>query len=558
MLPSASINSPGTNTISLTSDFVESRLDATIYNGKRACQAQKMITKGNHDVTSTSDGAEPSGPGETAETLPAGENEDFISATALKWVTSVLLIYFGARLLFLALSISSFVPPDEVTHAGLCKVFSKTFLLPSNSPETYQYGLVTNIPWLYYGIMGKLLHLNFFGFSDLVFLRLLNIPFAFGTVWYVVRLLRLFTDNRLTLLLLVIVMTNTPMFSVLSASVSYDNMANLLAAMAVYFQFAFFRKRSGGLLAVSLICQLLGCLTKVTFLPLVLALNVVLCIYEWRNLITFPAAVRQYFQVSTKRACLAVALLLILAGLNLQLYGGNYLRYGTLNPGMADVLSPEAAMKYRLGARGMIFNQYKDGKISYMDALILAGEIEHPGDKADTFFLLMNFEKLKRNPQLWMGPLTYVKFWFQNMLGTIFGIKAHLGMFKPALYMLPVYLVMALAALGFIVRWRPRESGQLSPGLAAVVIFYAGYLMYEVNYDNYLNYGEPGLTMYGRYLFLLLAPVYVLMCHYLLLLSRSNYIRWSLALSAALLFVSYDFPWFLMHATPEWYDWLPR
>jgi hypothetical protein len=225
---------------------------------------------------------------------------------------------------------------------------------------------------------------------------------------------------------------------------------------------------------------------------------------------------------------------------------------------MAEVLSPEAAMKYRLGARSMIFNLYKDGKITYMDALILTGEIEHPGDKADTFYLLMNYEKLKRNPQLWMGPLTYVQFWFQNMLGTIFGIKAHLGMFKPPLYMLPVYLLMVLATLGFIVRWRPRESGWLPAGLAGVAVFYAGYLLYDVNYDNYLNYGEPGLTMYGRYLFLLLAPVYVLMCHYLLLLFRSNYIRWSLALSTALLFITYDFPWFLKHVTPEWYDWLPR
>lgn len=492
---------------------------------------------------------------EKAETV---KSRYAISVAALKWVSSALLIYLGARLVFLAASISSFVPPDEVTHAGLCKVFATTFLLPANSPQTYQYGLATNIPWLYYWIMGKLLHLNFFGMSDLVFLRLLNIPLAFGTVWYAVRLLRLLTDNRLTQLLLIVVLTNTPMFSVLSASVSYDNLANLLAAMAVYFQFAFFRQRSGGLLAASFICQLAGSLTKITFLPLVLALNILLVICEGRNLIRLPAEMWRSFRKSARSASLAAILLLIAAGLNLQLYAGNYLRYGSLNPGMSDVLSPEATMKYRLGARGLIFNQYKEGKISYMDALILAGEIDHPGDKADTFFLLMNYEKLKRNPQLWMDPVTYVKFWFQNMLGTIFGIKAHLGMFKPPRYMLPVHLVMALATLGFFVRWRPRKSGWLPAGLAAITVFYAGYLMYKVNYDNYLNYGEPGLTMYGRYLFVLLAPVYVLMCRYLLLLFRSNCIRWSLALATALLFISYDFPWFLMHATPEWYDWLPR
>jgi hypothetical protein len=215
-------------------------------------------------------------------------------------------------------------------------------------------------------------------------------------------------------------------------------------------------------------------------------------------------------------------------------------------------------MQHRLDARGMIFIQYKEGKISYMDALILAGEIQHPSDKADTFFLLSNYENMKANPQLWMGPLAYTKTWFQIMLATSFGVKGHLGMFKPPTYLLPVYLLMALAVAGFLLRWRPGKSEWVSPGLAVIALSYAGYLMIEVNHDTYLNYGEPSLTVYGRYLFIILAPVYVLMCRYLLLLFRTESLRWALALSTALLFISYDFPWFLIHATPEWYTWLPR
>ncbi len=82
--------------------------------------------------------------------------------------------------------------------------------------------------------------------------------------------------------------------------------------------------------------------------------------------------------------------------------------------------------------------------------------------------------------------------------------------------------------------------------------------MYKVNYDTYLDYGEPSLTLYGRYLFIVMAPAYVLMCHYLLQLFRAGNIRFTLALATALLFIAYDFPWFLIHATPEWYSWLPR
>lgn len=495
---------------------------------------------------------------EATTELPNRNECGCISATFQTWATMVLLVYFGARLLFLALNINSFVPPDEVTHAGLSMVFSKSFLFPANSPETWQFGLVTNTSWLYYWIMGKLLHLNFFGLSDLVFLRLLNIPLAFGTVWYVTRLLGLLTDDRLTRLLLIVALTNTAMFSFLSASASYDNLANLLAAMSIYYLFAFFRDRAVGLLVASLLCQMAGCLTKITFLPLVLVLNILLLMYEWRNLITFPAAVKFYFRTSPYRASLAVVVLLVAIGLNLQLYAGNYLHYGTLNPGMAEVLSPGIAMQHRLDARGLIFNQYKEGKLSYMDALILTGEIKHPGDKADTFYLLMNYENLKRNPRLWLSPLQYTKVWFENMLSTIFGIKAHLIMVKGVHYLIPFCVLMSLALFGFIVNWRPRKSGWMPISLATIAICYAGYFFYSVNYEMYRNYGAPGLGLYGRYLFLLIAPVYVLMCHYLLLLFRSNYIRLPLALATAVLFISYDFPWFLMHVTPEWYDWLPR
>jgi hypothetical protein len=220
---------------------------------------------------------------------------------------------------------------------------------------------------------------------------------------------------------------------------------------------------------------------------------------------------------------------------------------------MPRVISPAIAMQSRLDARGLIFSQYREGKISYMDALILTGEIKHAGDKADMFYLLMNYEKLKRNPRLWLSPLNYANVWFQTMAASMFGIRAHLGMFKPPLYLLPVYGVVLLAILGFIVRWRPGRDGWLPLQLALVCLAYAGLLIYEVNYDTYLNYGEPSLTVYGRYLFIVLAPLYALLCHYLLSLFRAERIRAVLALATALLFISYDFPWFLMHATAEWY-----
>ncbi len=474
------------------------------------------------------------------------------------WGTRLLLAYFGLRLLFLALNISSFVPPDEVTHAGICKVFSRTLLFPENGPDTYEFGLVTTIPWLYYWSMGKVLHLNFFGLTDLVFLRIINIPLAFGTIFFARRTLRLVSDSLLTQLLLTAVLTNCAMFTLLSASVSYDNLTNLCAAMSIYYLFASFKEQSGQLLAASILCQLAGCLTKITFLPLVPVLALLLIFQGKKSLHLLPSSLSKHVQTMALRSWLLTGAILILLALNINLYGRNYLNYGQLLPSMEQVISSKAAMNYRLSARSIIFNQYREDKISYMDALLLTGEITHPGDKSDTFYLLMNYEKLKRNPQLWMGPFEYGTVWLKTVYATILGIKAHLPMYKETNFLVPYYILSLVALAGFMLRWRPRQSGWLPVGLAAVVLPYAGYLMYAINYTNYLNYGVPGITLQGRYLFPLIVPLSILFCHYLLLFFRTEVLRLTLALLTIVLFIAGDFPWFLLHTTPQWYQWMPH
>jgi hypothetical protein len=486
--------------------------------------------------------------------------EQLVPEAVQKWATRLLFIYFGVRLLFFALSISSFVPPDEVTHAGLCKSFSRAFLMPENGPDTYQFGLVTNIPWLYYWSMGKLLHLNVVGLPDLVFLRLLNIPLAFGTVWYALRMLRLLSADPLPRLLLLVAITNTSMFSLLSAAVSSDNLTNLLAAMATYYTLAYLKQRSGSLLAASLLCQLAGCLTKVTFLPLVLILDLLLVVGVVCNWRASLAGFKEYFSGLGRNRWQALQLLLILValGLNVKHYAGNLMHYDSVAPSVRNVLPADKVMQYRIGARETIFADYQSGKITYMDALVMAGEIAHPGDKADTFYLLMNYENLKANPALWMGPAAYGKAWLEGMMVTIFGIKGHLPMYKGFAYLVPIYLVMALSLIGMLLRWRPRESGWLAASLVVVVLFYLWFLLFKINYPAYEYYGNIGITLQGRYLFLALAAIYVLASLYLVRLFRAGSARLALATGVALLFLVYDFPWFLAHATPEWYAWLPK
>ncbi|RII25017.1 MAG: hypothetical protein CXR31_15310 [Geobacter sp.] len=441
---------------------------------------------------------------------------------------------------------------------GICKIFSRVPFLPANSPDSFQYGLITNIPWLYYWIMGKLLSLNFLGFSDLVFLRLLNIPLAFAFVFYVWRTLRLITDDRLTQILLLVAVTNTMMLTFLSAFVSYDNLANLLAAMSVYYLLAFYKNRSAALLAVSLICQLAGCLTKITFLPLALVLNGVLIVHEIRNLAGLLSAFKTCFRDARGRSIIVALVLLLGLGLNSQLYLGNYINHGTITLEPTDVLPLESALQYRLAARGHVFKLFKEGRVTKEQALEMTSLINHPGDRADTAFMIENYAKFKNGEIHRMGLPEYIPMWIERMAAGIFGIFAHLQIVNYWPTIAPVAFLAALTLLAFLIRWRPEEVEGLPTCLLVIAGFYTAFLMYRVNYQNYLDNGAPFVALQGRYIFPVIGPIYILASLYLMRLFKGRSARLAIFGLAAFTFIVSDFPLFLTRITPAWSYWPPN
>jgi hypothetical protein len=481
----------------------------------------------------------------------------FPSPGQLKWILASLGIYFGLRLLFFAFFISSYIPPDEVTHLGMAKVFSKVLLLPENSAETYQYGMVTNISWLYYWVMGKLLSFNVFGMSDLLFLRLFNILFAFGTVYFSWRLLRLLTDDRLTQLLLVVVMTNTLMFSFLSASVSYDNLVNLLAVMAIYYLFAFFKERTVGFLVISVLCQLAGCLTKLSFLPLSLILVALWVLCEVKGVRSLPVAVKRYYRETGWRAYLLSFAILAGLLLNIQLYGGNYLQYGSLRPWVHEVLSPDTALEHRISARDMIVEDFKEGRLNYQQAMRMTRFVSHQGDRADTAYLIQRLADHRANGYEMLGPVAYIGPWVEHVAATAFGIKGHLSMLNKGLTIVPLAVLMLLALSGFVVHWRRGAQVGIAAHLALLCGAYAIFLMYAHNYKLYLYYENFSMALQGRYVFPVMGAFYVCFSYYLMRLFRRESLRLGLAIAAAFVFIALDFPFFLYHATRNWFAVLP-
>jgi hypothetical protein len=490
--------------------------------------------------------------GSSVDAAPEG---GFPTSVQLKWIILILMAYFGLRLLFLATSISPVVPPDEETSFGICTIFSTFTFLPINTQESYQYGLVTNIPWLYYWIMGKLLALNFLGISDLVFLRILNIPLAFTLVFYTWRTLRLITDDRLTQILLLVAMTNTMMLTFLSAFVSYDNLTNLLAAMSVYYLLAFFKHRSAHLLAASLVCQLAGCLTKLTFLPLVPIFSILLIIYEIKKIPRLPSALVIFYRDSKRNSIIVTVALLLGLGLNIHLYVGNFINFGKITPATTDVLPLENALQHRLTARGYIFNLFKEGRVSKEKALEMTKQIKHSGDRADAAFMIEKYARIRENNLQPMSLPEYIPMWVERMAGSIFGVIGHLAIPNYWPMVAPIALLAALTFLAMLIRWRPWDEQWIPTCLMAIAGFYTCFLLYNINYDNYLNTGARYVALQGRYIFPVIGSIYILSSRYLMQLFQGRAARLAVFGLAAFIFIMSDFPLFLARITPDWFNW---
>jgi hypothetical protein len=180
------------------------------------------------------------------------------------------------------------------------------------------------------------------------------------------------------------------------------------------------------------------------------------------------------------------------------------------------------------------------------------------GDSRTTVYLIENYDYLIKSGAPIISPVAYIPIWMNTMYMSIFGIFAHLGMPAGNTKIWLFISMTVLAGIAFLYRWRPRESGLLPADLVVISGFYSGFLMYAVNYQVYLEFRAPGLTLQGRYLFPVVGPMYVLMSYYLIQLVRINSVRLGIFTLVTLVFICSDFPYFLSFATPDWFAGLSR
>ncbi len=461
----------------------------------------------------------------------------------------VLLAYFAARIVFFALGIHPFVPPDEGTHVGRCLAYARVLGIPANGPTTYEYGLVDHRPWLYYWLMGRILDLNVFPISNLVLLRLANGFLGVGTALIGILWMREWCANPTARALFAVLITNTLMFTGLSGAVNYDNLANLLGAAAILL-FTRFRIRGGAraLLGFALVL-LAGCLAKRSFLPLAFLLVALLVFRERQQLTALPAGVRALLvrpSLATLALCVGV---LMLGGSVVALYGGNLLEYGRLSPGLEQVVGERDAMTSRIYARDRILERFRSGEIDYRAAREMAQQIRHMGDRNDTLFLL----QAARLPESSLeGPVAYASTWWVRMMRGAVSYSGHRRATRSDAAVVGYSAIFAVAGVLLIRRRRLPEAGGIPADAVFLAAGYALVLMWLVNYPSYLGSKSIELGVQGRYIFPVLLAVHGALAYYLIESLPPRARPWMVAAVAGF-YIYGDLPWFLGHVDARWF-----
>lgn len=462
------------------------------------------------------------------------------------------LLYFAARLVFFAVEIDPSVPPDEMTHLGRSLAFGEHVWIPPESEETHEFGLMHHRPVLFYLIMGKVLWLGFLPVSDLVLLRLVNVLMGLGVAVYGYLWLRLWVPVVSGRVLALVMMTNVLMFTGVSASLSYDNLTNLLGAAALFHLFAYFRDGRPLHLAAFQLAVFAGCLTKTAFLPLAFILEVVLLVRSWRDL---PGTLRELggcFRLRQWRVMVVASLAVVMLLSTAYLYGGNVLRFGRLVPKENQVLALEQAMRYRIFARNYVVSEFRKGNLSYEEAVAMAEEIQNPGNRRRALNLLYRAKDPEALLASVLEPAQYAPAWVKLMLADGLGYHGHRVIRKlprDVFYMEVMLLVAGLIAWR---KWRPGEAEGVPLWAGVITFFYAMVLMWLVNYRHYFRAGMLDFALQGRYIFPVLVPLCGLVAYYLTahLPARS---RWLVAAAVAVLFLMGDLPWFLDHVNRCWF-----
>jgi len=393
-------------------------------------------------------------------------------------VFSVIAIIFFCYSIFIADKIKTGIIPDEITHFDFSKQFSTTLGIPPELPEAYKYGTyITQSPFLFYWINGRIINIADVIFPSLsewqllIILRVINVIYALGTVYFCYLFSKEFIKKKWWQLLPVFFLTNTLMFVFLSGGVNYDNLINFLCFAGLFFLARVFNQHNFLLNSLAwMICITLGCLTKFTVLPLALAMGIawIICIITKKNQI-LPIRFNK-----GKTILLSIVLLILIIG-NLAIYGYNLAVYQSLLPKCEDIFTEEECK--------LDFYKMRMAKFGLEEKLTLV-------------------ESVKLG---YPNPVEYSIHWILGYMNSIFGIGSHKN--YKTLFRLISHLSLFLWVFSIAII-KKININRKNFSFVAIFLFYL-LTIFINNYNNNLISGFRNFGQNGRYFFPVISILFV-------------------------------------------------
>jgi hypothetical protein len=436
----------------------------------------------------------------------------------------VILFIFIGYTIFLSINVKPGIIPDETYHFEVSKHLTSTWGIPENIPIAQEVGKsVKHNSYLGYWIYARML--NFFTlfvptateWQFLVYLRIINALFSWGTVLVTYFLAKEIISNKWLQLLPVFMLTNTLMFVFLSAGVNHDNPAIFFSTISLLFFLKSLKQKNfiqNTLVWIILIC--IACLIKYSVLPLALIMSIIWIIYFIKKKPEIKVK-----QLTYKANPALFILVLLFVALNFSVYGMNIIRHKSITPSCTDVYSKEICEISAFSVRHK--NMALPEKLTVTKAF-------QQGD-----------------PE----PIRYIfDFWIRAMLDRIFGIMGHKTYFPISV---SYFLMLILWSLGLGMRYIRRLNFELLC-LSIIFIFYALVLI-QMNYKSELTYGfQTAVALQGRYIFPVITIAYTIW-GYIFEKVSNKFIRLSTILVLIALFFYGGPIRFVMHYHSVFADW---
>jgi hypothetical protein len=407
-----------------------------------------------------------------------------------RWFFIAVIAVFVLGAAWLALGLDAMGNYDEGYHLYIISIY-KDHLSPIITTQNQAWdvvGDVTRLPsYLYHYLMSwplKVIAL-FIGDAHMqVFvLRLINVGiFAAGLLAYRRVLLRIGLGKALANICILFV-SLIPLTVQLAATISYDNLLFLVSGITllVFIKLINEKKINYATLATFIILGLLGALVKYTFLPLYLPLFIFAAVTiirrDGRN--TFQRiglAAQACFRQQQVVAVILSVLIVLSAGLFVERYGVNLVRYHSMSPNCEKLMSRDRCAKYYVWQRNdSLLASRNDNRID-SDIFVYAGQWVK-GMSTTPFFPHRIQESYTTTLT---GPLPIPVRTYQ--------------------------VLMVLGAVVMIMGFGILAQNRARLYLLLMGIFYTAVLFMD-NYNSYLTYHAPVATS-GRYLLIIL-PLFI-------------------------------------------------